>query len=272
MHHYREFYEVNTLRDEIDKITGGNMRNLNYDTNLPIKTWADRTLDDDTDCIQQAINIANHPVAHHHIALMADAHLGFGVPIGTVFGAEEALIPMAVGVDIGCGMRAMKTDICVAELDWEDINEIISEIKENVPVGKKWRKEPYNRDLEIFDDTKIHCDLIKGELYNNNIQRQLCTLGGGNHFIELQEDEEEMLWVMVHCGSRNIGKRIGDYYHEMAKKLNDMWKSTIPSKDLPFLPHFSEMGMLYREAMEFATNFARINRMTIMDQVSLCSS
>ncbi|NMA72694.1 MAG: RtcB family protein [Bacteroidales bacterium] len=159
---------------------------------LPIYSWV---TDLEEECMQQAINLSNLPFAFSHIALMPDAHSGFGMPIGGVLATLGEIIPNAVGVDIGCGMMACKTNI--RNYDSLKIEQIIKDIKNSIPVGHRWRSRPLINKLPPY----AHLPIVKK--HAEDALLQLGTLGGGNHFIELQKDKDNYLWVMIHSGSRN---------------------------------------------------------------------
>ncbi|MDP4186338.1 MAG: RtcB family protein, partial [Bacteroidota bacterium] len=182
----------------------------------PIKLWLD---DIEEGAMSQARNLANLPFAFHHIALMPDAHSGFGMPIGGVLATQKVVIPNAVGVDIGCGMCAMKTNL--HSLDSNTLKDILRQIQHRVPVGADWHKRKQDEDLM----PRVHkLPPITFCEYENALY-QLGTLGGGNHFIEIQKGSDGFIWAMVHSGSRNIGKQVADHYNRLARKLNEHWHS-----------------------------------------------
>ncbi len=229
---------------------------------LPIKMWLD---DLDDNAMAQARNLAELPFAFKHIAIMPDAHMpdahmGYGMPIGGVLATEGVVIPNAVGVDIGCGMLAMKTDIR-GLFHW-DVETIIELIREKIPVGFKSHSK---------NQLGMPQRPAKGTIVNqqwSKASKSLGTLGGGNHFIELQLDEEGYLWVMIHSGSRNLGKQVADYYNAVAKSLNTRWCSSIPAgHDLAFLPLETHAGTAYIEEMEFCVEYALANRKLMMERV-----
>jgi tRNA-splicing ligase RtcB len=225
---------------------------------LPIKMWLE-TIEDEA--LAQARNLANLPFAFKHIAIMPDSHVGYGMPIGGVLATRGAIIPNAVGVDIGCGMMAVKTTL--TEIDEAALKDIMGKIREAVPVGFDHHKEL--RAWEGFDrapDIKI----IQEELTSARLQ--LGTLGGGNHFIEIQAGDDGHLWIMLHSGSRNFGFKTARVYHERAKELCERWYSSIPDKDLSFLPMDSADGQEYFTAMNYCLDFARANRAEMMAQVT----
>jgi len=222
---------------------------------IPIKMWLD---DIEDGALEQAKNLANLPFAFKHIALAPDCHKGFGMPIGGILATTDVIIPNAVGKDIGCGMCASKSNI--KEYDTESLKKIMSLIRERIPVGFNHHKD--KEEWHGFDEAPTHIPIIKNEL--ESAKYQLGTLGGGNHFIELQSDEEGYLWCMLHSGSRNFGLKIADEYHKKAVVLCDQWYSNIPVKDLAFLPIDSQEGKEYEEAMNFALDFAKASRLSMM--------
>jgi tRNA-splicing ligase RtcB len=224
---------------------------------LPIKLWLE-TIEDEA--LAQARNLANLPFAFRHIAIMPDSHVGYGMPIGGVLATRGVIIPNAVGVDIGCGMMAVKTSL--TDVDEATLKSIMGEIRKVVPVGFDHHKEP--RTWEGFDrapDIKI----IQGEL--NSARHQLGTLGGGNHFIEIQKGDDGHIWIMLHSGSRNFGFKTAHVYHERAKELCERWYSNIPHKDLSFLPMDTADGREYFDAMNFCLDFAQANRVEMMGRI-----
>ncbi|HER09563.1 MAG TPA: RtcB family protein [Bacteroides sp.] len=225
---------------------------------IPIKLWLEEL---ENDALQQAKNAANLIPAFHHVAIMPDAHTGYGVPIGCVLATQDAVIPNAVGVDIGCGMCAAR--LTVEFPGKKEIKQVMGEIRKRVPVGFDWHKDP--QEWEGFDRAP---DI---EIIQQNLEKaryQLGTLGGGNHFMEIQRGNDEHLWVMVHCGSRNFGLQIANHYHQLARTLCDERKIKAPNKDLSYLPAGSgKEGDAYMTAMNYAIEFAKANRDLIMKQI-----
>lgn len=236
---------------------------------LPIKVWLGHKSQLETGCQEQAENLARHPAAFHHIALMPDTHQGYGMPIGGVMACKNAVIPYAVGVDIGCGMRYCQTDI-----KWEDIKQvttgdgqeirkaILGNVMRNVPVGYNHHKtEQVWPGFDQAPDIKV----VQEQL--DSARKQLGTLGSGNHFIELQVDRDGRLAIMIHSGSRNFGKQICDVYNQIAKDMNEKWHSNVdPKWNLAFLPTDSTEGKEYISAMNYALDFAHANRKLMMER------
>ncbi len=236
--------------------------------NRPIKLWLD---DIEGQALAQAKNLANLPFTYKHVAIMPDAHPGYGMPIGGVLATENAIIPNAVGVDIGCGMCAVRTTL--TEIARDDLKKILGSQKSKrgiralIPVGFKHQTTAQNPelmpDLEAVDKVKKSrvVQLIEAG------QKQLGTLGGGNHFIEIQSGNDGYIWLMIHSGSRNIGLKIASYYNQLAVKMNEKWRSSVPKKwELAFLPLDSAKGWDYMAEMQYCVDFALANRKLMMER------
>jgi len=230
---------------------------------VPIKSWC-RDLEDLA--LAQAQDLARHPVVFHHVALMPDCHVGYGMPIGGVIAAKDAVIPNAVGVDIGCGMGSVRTNIPVSETSREKIREIVERVKETVPCGEG-RAHKKAQAWEGLDDIDAYSD--RG-WYSSHVRalalKNLGTLGGGNHFIEIQAGDDDLVWLMIHSGSRHLGNVIARYYNDIAMELNRKWCADTPGKDLAFLPTDSPEGRNYIKDMNFALAYAGQNRKRIMSR------
>ncbi|EAX47490.1 protein of unknown function UPF0027 [Thermosinus carboxydivorans Nor1] len=234
------------------------MKTWHNNNRIPIKCWTD---DIEDECLKQANNLANLPFAFHHIALMPDCHSGYGMPIGGVLAAHNVVVPNAVGVDIGCGMVAVKTS--AKEITTEQIKKILGKAREVIPVGFNHHKEPQASD--VFKEAPSHIPIIRQEL--QSAKYQLGTLGGGNHVIEIQKGDDGFIWLMLHSGSRNLGKKVADYFNKKAVELNKKWRAEVPKEwDLAFLPANTEEGQNYIEAMNFCLAFAYANRSKMMDR------
>ena len=247
----------------------------NNNTKLPVKSWCENVEDG---AMKQASDLANHPVLIRHVALMPDCHQGYGMPIGGVIACKNAVIPNAVGVDIGCGMGAVKTNFPVSDITGKkQIRELLNYIKERIPVGEGHaHKTPGNWDgfntyLNSIGIKEFSDDLKGPELPGwldskvwSLARYNLGTLGGGNHFIELQKSEAGNVWLMLHSGSRNLGYKVASFYHKLAVSLNEKWSSDIPNTQLAFLPSESEEGIAYLRDMKFALEYARANRNKMM--------
>jgi len=232
---------------------------------VPVYSWCE---DLDENAAAQVVNLTRLPFVHHHVAVMPDAHFGYGMPIGGVLPARGVVIPNAVGVDIGCGMRAWNTNLHVDEFRSHG-EAIMALIKERIPVGFAHRKERVDATLiEAIEEQAYEAAGQPRELppiwdqERERAHRQLGTLGGGNHFIEAQVDEHDCLWFMIHSGSRNVGKQIADHYNKKAQGLNRRWFSTVPrAQELAFLPLGEQLAFDYLDDMDYALAFARGNRL-----------
>ena len=225
--------------------------------------------------MKQAANLAKHPVVFHHVALMPDAHQGYGMPIGGVIATDSAVIPAAVGVDIGCGMIATETDIPAERFaDMAFRRAFQEKLKERIPVGEGVsHRETQN--WEGFEEYTAN-NGMRSNLWPSKLDRlNLGTLGGGNHFIELQKstsldgkgDPEggSKVWLMIHSGSRNLGKRIEEHYHKIANRLCTRFRVPLADPDLAFLPIEEADGHYYFTDMLFALRYAKENRRRMME-------
>lgn len=233
-----------------------------------IKSWCNNP---EESALQQARNLANLPFVFKQVCLMPDTHSGYGMPIGGVIATEGVVIPNAVGVDIGCGMLAVKTSL--TEITTEQLKQIMSKIREKVPVGFNHQKEkqdanlmPRIKDYLGLTEFEIDYPVISKEYYS--ALKQLGTLGGGNHFIEIQKGSDGYIWFMIHSGSRNLGKQVADYYNGLAKELNGKWYSQVPKEwDLAFLPIETEEAKLYLREMNYCLEFALANRKLMAQRI-----
>ena len=229
-----------------------------------VKIWAKYV---DPHAWKEIDNISRLPFVYHHLAFMPDVHGGMGMPIGGVLATKKVVIPNAVGVDIGCGMCAIKTDIIADEIPRQVIKEkIMAGIRERSPLGMDHHKELQDESFmpQGHDIDKLH---VVSRQYTS-ARRQIGTLGGGNHFIELQKDEEGYLWIMLHSGSRNLGKQVGDHYNKLAKELNSMYFAGIsPEWQMHFLPLGSKEFTAYWKEMSYCVDFAFCNRKLMMDRI-----
>ena len=231
---------------------------------MPVKIWA-RTVD--PSAFKQIMNLSTLPFAYHHLAFMPDVHAGVGMTIGGVLATTGAVIPNAVGVDIGCGMCAVKTNIRVEDLTSETLRKgFMRGIRKQVPLGMEHHKTAQDESLmpQGFDIDSMN---VVSKQYKSAL-KQLGTLGGGNHFIELQRDQDGWMWVMIHSGSRNLGLQVGQHYNEKARNLNRMWFSNVNTDiDLAFLPVGSKEFKDYWTEMEYCVQFALANRKLMMDRI-----
>ena len=226
-----------------------------------VKIWTSYV--EDT-AMKQIENLATLPFLYHHLAIMPDVHAGKGMPIGGVLACKDAVIPNAVGVDIGCGMCAVKTSWNVEDISPEVLRKkIMRGIRKRIPLGMDHHKHPQD---EQYLPTGHDIDrLIVVKQRQESVKKEVGTLGGGNHFIELQKDADGTLWVMIHSGSRNLGARVGAYYNDLAARLNKQWYSAVPSDlQLPFLPLGTREFGLYWEEMKYCVDFALCNRRLMM--------
>lgn len=227
---------------------------------VPVKMWLDFCEDG---AVNQAVHLSELPFVHKHVALMPDAHQGYGVPIGCVFGAVDVVIPNAVGVDIGCGMLAHKYDIGPAQVDKNTLTQLVTWIQQDIPVGFNHHDKAQNM--------PYHLETCPGPVTQEQFARarkQLGTLGGGNHFIEIQKDEDDFVWLMIHSGSRNVGKQVADFYNKKAKELNKQWGVTTPPQyQLAHMPITDINGNMYLREMEWCVEFAYQNRKHMAEAV-----
>ena len=230
---------------------------------IPIKLWLDE-LSEKT--LQQAKNLANLPFAFRHVALMPDAHEGFGMPIGGVLATQGAVIPNAVGVDIGCGMCAVRTGL--NEISRKQLELITRLIRSRIPLGFKHHKQIQDEAWMPAGYRVDQLPVIRQE-YESALH-QVGTLGGGNHFIEIQKASDGFLWVMLHSGSRNLGKMVADYYNRLAIKMNAQWHATVEkSKELAFLPLDTPEASAYLDEMNYCVDFAFANRRHMMEAIRI---
>ena len=238
--------------------------NVKIINDRPVKIWTD---DVEESAMQQIENLCTLPFLFHHLAIMPDVHAGMGMPIGGVLACVDAVIPNAVGVDIGCGMCAVKTNWRVEDISADVLRkQIMRGIRERIPLGMDHHKErqdesylPQGHDIDKL--TVVKAQYISA-------QRQVGTLGGGNHFIELQRDEQGMLWIMIHSGSRNLGKQVGDHYNKLAVMLNERWHSVVkPELRLAFLPLRTQEFNDYWAEMQYCVEFALCNRRLMMERI-----
>ncbi|GAB2197106.1 RtcB family protein [Sessilibacter sp. MAH3] len=259
------------------------MSTRNYDImeagGVPIKTWT-RGVAFEEEAKQQLANISRMPFVHKWVAAMPDVHLGKGATIGSVVPTVGAVIPAAVGVDIGCGMMAVKTNMTAKQLP-DNLFEMRCAIEKAVPHGRSSGRGRNTRDVGAWHNLpedviqawlpiSQQFDVLKEKhriLKNTNNVNHLGTLGTGNHFIEMCLDEHQSVWFMLHSGSRGVGNRIGTHFIEVAKKEMERWMIQLPDRDLAYLPEGSEHFDHYVEAVEWAQNFAKINRQVMMQRV-----
>lgn len=254
---------------------------MNADARVPIKMW-DSHGAFEPQAIQQLDNMAKLPFIHRHIAGMPDVHLGIGATVGSVVPTHKAIIPAAVGVDIGCGMMAVKTTIAAHQLP-DNLDALRAKIEEVVPKGfesnqrhkhVKGNWASANEATQQLWNGQFQKDwqaIVEkhGRIKDGQTMNQLGTMGGGNHFIEVCLDEEDRVWIMLHSGSRGVGNRIGTYFINEARELMARWHMTsyLPDKDLAYFPEDHSLFQDYIDAMLFAQRFAMKNREIMMANV-----
>jgi tRNA-splicing ligase RtcB len=251
---------------------------INTPGSVPIKIWAD---DIEDKALEQLKRLAKLPfILPNGVASMADAHMGTGSAIGTVLATQGAIIPAAVGLDIGCGMMAQELSISAKELP-DSLRDLRLDLERAVPVGfetvkgryvkgnwsitpnsivSRWRSGLYDRYMKILEKHP--------KVDHKNVSQQLGSLGGGNHFIELCVDSDtQRLWVMLHSGSRGVGNLIGRYFIELAKEDMRVHHINLPDKDLSYLSEGTQWFNDYIEAMLWAQDYAMENRQAMMEIV-----
>ena len=234
---------------------------------VPLKVWTDSL---EEEALEQALHMTNLPFSFRHAAVMADGHRGYGVPIGAVLVTRNVVVPYAVGVDCGCGVRAWKTEFTVEEF-MPKRDEVMKLIQELVPVG--FHKHPVLQDDWLENSGIATCEIPVVDREYDNSRMSLGTLGGGNHFIEIQADEDDNVWAMIHSGSRNLGKQVCDQYNKVAEDLNARWHSAVPKEwQLAFLPVESDEGQSYLREMNLCLEFAKANRNRMMESVNVAFS
>lgn len=227
---------------------------------IPIKLWLDEI---DNLALAQAENLANLPFAYKHIAIMPDSHVGYGMPIGAVLAAEGVIIPNAVGVDIGCGICAVRTSL--RRIGNDSLKKVMGLVRKAVPLGFNHHKSPQGESLMPEPDTK-NMPMVARQY--QKARYQLGTLGGGNHFIEIQQGDDGYVWIMIHSGSRNLGHKVASHHNRVACKLSDKWHVQIPKEwQLAFLPIITGEAKEYMAEMNYCVEFALANRKLMMQRV-----
>lgn len=254
------------------------LENLGYeihqpDGGVPIKRWTRGVAVEDA-ALKQLENVARMPFIHRWVAAMPDVHWGIGATVGSVIPMVGAIIPAAVGVDIGCGMMAARTSLTASDLP-DSLAAIRAAIERAVPHG---RTVNHGRDKGAWGDPPKPVAAVWKSLADrferitarhpaidkSNTVVHLGTLGTGNHFIELCLDESDQVWVMLHSGSRGVGNRIGSHFIALAKREMERWMIHLPDHNLAYLPEGTEHFADYVEAVEWAQDFARQNRELMM--------
>lgn len=242
---------------------------------VPVKIW---TQDIDHAALQQLINLAQLPIVHGHIAAMPDVHAGTGATVGSVIPTRQAIIPAAVGVDIGCGMNAVRTTLTASQLP-DSLRPIRMALEAVIPVGfaqheaSKMRGSALQRIARRMND---RLDTIVGKhpgvmkmqrRFTETWMCQIGTLGGGNHFVELCLDEADHVWVMLHSGSRGIGNVLGRYFIAAAQKDMRRHQVHLPDRDLAYFSAGSALFDDYVEAVDWAQDYAFLNRSRMMQAI-----
>jgi len=236
----------------------------------PVYVWTDEV---ESSALDQLVRMADLPVVHGHIAVMPDVHLGKGAAVGTVIPTRGAIIPAAVGVDIGCGMCAVRTTLTAGRLP-ESLRELRNRIERDVPVGFDMhgsgglRKQAANAVAAgLREILERHPGIAPKKSARDSWARQLGTLGGGNHFIEICLDEEDRVWVMLHSGSRGIGNRIGQYFIARARDEIARVDVRLADRDLAYLTEGTGLFADYWFALNWAQDYAARNRREMLDIV-----
>lgn len=247
------------------------------DHRFPIKAWT-RGVPVEDAAQAQLRNLASLPFIHRHVAVMPDVHLGMGATVGSVIPTIGAVVPAAVGVDIGCGMIAMRLSLTADQLP-DGLGALRSAIEKAVPHGRTNHGRPGDRGA--WGDVPARVDAAfgalsdrwralvdkHGRLERGALREHLGTLGTGNHFIELCLDEVDDVWVVLHSGSRGVGNRIGRHFIGLAKREMERWFVHLPDKDLSYLPEGSQYFGDYVEAVGWAQDYAAMNRELMMEAV-----
>jgi tRNA-splicing ligase RtcB len=246
---------------------------------VPIKAFT-RGVQVESEALDQLKNVASLPFVFKHVAVMPDVHYGRGATVGSVIPTQGAIIPAAVGVDIGCGMVAVRTGLLATDLP-DNLKKWRSAIEKAVPHGFGKGASHYkggfgpsglpktsarlwvNKLEQGYEDILAKHKSVDGP----NTYNQLGTLGSGNHFIEICLDEEQRVWLMLHSGSRGVGNRIGRYFTDLAKEEMQKHFIHLPDKDLAYLPEGTQHFDDYIKAMSWAQDFAQFNRNLMVDQV-----
>lgn len=235
---------------------------------VPVKIYTDQI---DPQAYEQLLNISELPIIHSHIAAMPDVHLGKGATVGSVIPTLKAIIPAAVGVDIGCGMSALRLSVSASALP-DNLRGVRTAIESVVPVGYAMHKKDIAKRSTINGLSVGLNRILERHPKLANFRkkpylpwvRQLGTLGGGNHFIELCLDEADDVWIMLHSGSRGIGNAIGQYFISLAKRDAERVRLSLPDKDLAYFREGSEHFDDYYHALQWAQDYAKVNRQEMM--------
>ena len=237
-----------------------------------LMNWAS-ILEDNTRA--QAVTASQMPFIHPHLALMPDAHLGKGATVGSVIPTLGAIIPAAVGVDIGCGMIAVKTSLHAGDLP-ADRRPLREAIEAAVPLSAGKYNHDITREHTVQRIDELEADAENAGFdpggYARNWTLQLGTLGSGNHFIEVSLDEDDAVWLFLHSGSRGVGNKIAQHHIKVAQKLCEQWWIQLPDRDLAYLVEGTEEFWAYIRELRWAQKFALLNREEMMDRVAAAFS
>lgn len=239
---------------------------IHQEGSRPIKIWAD---DVEDSALQQLKNLARLPfIASNGVAAMPDVHAGIGATVGSVIATDKAIIPAAVGVDIGCGMNAVRLSLKASDLP-DSLKVIRDQIERDVPLGAGGAHDPKRLPASSAETWCGLQALVDKHptLAKNHAERQLGSLGSGNHFIELCIDEAQDVWIMLHSGSRGIGNLIGRYFIEKAKRRMEQYFISLPDGDLAYFPEDTDDFNDYVEAVQWAQDYALENRRVMMEAV-----
>lgn len=260
-------------------MTQQNYQVLNQDEMLPgekpIKAWT-RGVEVEVEALDQLYRVSKLPFIHKHIAVMPDVHWGMGATVGSVIPTKGAIVPAAVGVDIGCGMMASRTTLTANDI--KSLPALRSELERLIPHGRTnnggpgdrgaWHDVPeiaQRRWMELYTGWN---DMLAAHPKLKTLtcpDKHLGTLGSGNHFVEVCTDEQGYVWIMLHSGSRGIGNKIGTYFIELAKKDMERWFINLPDKDLAYIPEGAAHFQDYVDALDWAQRFAKTNREIMME-------
>jgi len=236
------------------------MQVIHDEGSRPVHIWTDHVEDS---AMVQIRNMAQMPFLHPHgVAVMPDVHAGIGATVGTVIATHKAIIPAAVGVDIGCGMNAVRTSLTADDLP-DSLTELRHDIERGIPLGPGGAHQKVGALIAIPQTVRN----AVGDKVAERASHQLGSLGSGNHFIEVCLDENGAVWVVLHSGSRGIGNRIGMHFIERAKKRMEEYFITLPDADLAYLPESTQDFRDYIEAVHWAQDYALENRKLMMATV-----
>ncbi len=239
---------------------------------VPVHIW---TGDTESYALDQLTNVSQMPFVHHHVAAMPDVHAGIGATVGSVIPTRGAIIPAAVGVDIGCGMNAIRTSLTADDLP-ESLRQLRNGIERAIPVGfdmhdrdpvKRSTITPLAKGLDVILDKHPGIRKMQKQRPYEVWVRQLASLGGGNHFIEVCLDENNAVWVMLHSGSRGIGNVIGRYFINLARRDMEDQLGCLPDQDLAYFTEGARRFEDYVQAVGWAQDYAMINRREMMKLV-----